>query len=99
MIYRIIVSKEVFQLLDSYVDYIAVEKQSPVNAERWFQKAWSRIQTLKTFPHRCPPAPEDSQFNFMVRMLIVDRCLFTYMVDEEHKVVRVFGFRHSGQDV
>ncbi len=47
-------------------------------------KAWSALLTLKTFPYRCPPAPENDQFDFTVRMRrIVDNCLFTYTVDEE----------------
>jgi len=99
MKYRLIVSSEVFAALDAYIDYIAVEKQSPQNAERWLQKAWAALPTLKTFPHRCPPAPENDQFDFTVRMRIVDNCLFIYTVDEENKAVRVFGFRHGSQQI
>ncbi|MEM8865318.1 MAG: hypothetical protein AAGF31_07180 [Planctomycetota bacterium] len=72
MTYKLIVSSEVFSALEVYVDFIAIDSQSPLNAERWLAKAWDRLQTLKTFPHRCPPAPEDQDFDFTVRMLIVD---------------------------
>ncbi len=99
MLYRVVVSQEVFDRLEAFVDYIAIEQQAPLNAERWLRKAWQHIQTLKTFPNRCPKAPEDKQFDFTVRMLIVDRCLFLYTVDEEKREVQVFGFRHGSQDV
>jgi len=98
MTYRLIVSTEAFDALGAYVDYIAIENQSPLNAERWFLKAWAKLETLKNFPHRCPPAPENDQFDFTVRMLIVDSCLFIYRVDDLNKAVRVFGFRHGRQD-
>lgn len=97
MTYRLVVSTEVFVALDKYVDYIAVEKQSPEIAHRWLDKAWTELQSLGTFPNRCPPAPENDQFDFDVRMLIVDRCLFLYSTDEVNKAVRVFGFRHASQ--
>ncbi len=98
MTYRLIVSTEVFDALGAYVDYIAIENQSPLNAERWFLKTWAKLETLKIFLHRCPPAPENDQLDFTVRMLIVDSCLFTYTVDDLNKAVRVFGFRHGRQD-
>lgn len=97
MKYRLTVSSEAFEALDAYVDYIAVDKQSPLNAERWLKKAWKALQTLQEFPHRCPPAPENDQFDYTVRMRIVDNCLFLYRVDEENRVVRVFAFRHGSQ--
>jgi len=95
--YHLIVSPAAFEALDSFVDYIAVDQQSPLNAERWLRKALSALRTLKTFPHRCPPAPENDQYKHTVRMLIVDRCLFVYRIDEEARAVRVLDFRHGSQ--
>jgi plasmid stabilization system protein ParE len=86
--YRLIVSPEAYQALDGFIEYIAVDQQSPLNAERWLQKAWSRLLTLKQFPHRCPPAPENESYRETIRMLIVDRCLFLYWVDEAAVAVR-----------
>lgn len=97
MEYRLIVSPETFAALERHVDYIAVECQSPINAERWLGKALSALQTLKTFPNRCPPAPENANYEHTIRALVVDRCLFIYRVDEQAKVVRVIDFRHGSQ--
>ncbi|WP_168205477.1 type II toxin-antitoxin system RelE/ParE family toxin [Bythopirellula goksoeyrii] len=92
-----IVTSEVFAALDAHIEYIATEKQAPLNAQRWLSKAWAKLQTLKSYPHRCPPAPENEQFEYTVRMLVIDSCLFTFTVDEENRVVRVFGFRHGSR--
>ncbi|NOZ38702.1 MAG: type II toxin-antitoxin system RelE/ParE family toxin [Planctomycetes bacterium] len=97
MTYRLIVSLEAFEALDSFVDYIAVDQQSPLNAERWLAKALKSLRSLRKFPHRCPPAPENDQYIHTIRMLIVDRCLFVFRVDEEAKAVRVLDFRHGSQ--
>ncbi len=48
-------------------------------------------------PHRCPYAPENDFENLGLRVLVVDRCLFIYTIDEELKVVRVLKFRHGSQ--
>ncbi len=37
MNYRLVVSPEAFEALDGFVDYIAVDQQAPLNAERWLQ--------------------------------------------------------------
>lgn len=39
MKYRLIVAPEVFAALGRFVDYIAIDQQSPLNAERWLRKA------------------------------------------------------------
>ncbi len=97
MTYHLVVSPEAYEALDSFVEYIAVQKQSPLVATRWLEKAIAALQTLKNFPNQCPPAPENDQHPLTIRMLMVDRCLFLYRVDEKEKVVRVLDFRHASQ--
>ncbi len=97
MTYHLVVSPQAYEALERFIDYIAVEKQSPLNAMRWLEKALAALQTLKRFPHRCPPAPENDLYEETIRMLIVDRCLFLYRVDEETATVRVLDFRHGSQ--
>lgn len=97
MTYRLIVSPEAYEALESFVDYIAIEKQSPLNATRWLKKAKSALQSLKYFPHRCAPSPENDRYSETIRMLRVDQCLFIFRVDEENKSVRVLDFRHGSR--
>ena len=97
MKYRVIVSPEAFEELDGFIHYIANDQHSPLVALRWLKKALAALQTLQTFPHRCPPAPENEFSQYTIRMLVVDRCLFLYRVDEENQTVRVLRFRHGSQ--
>ena len=83
--------------LDGLIDYLAIDQQSTVIAERWLKKSWTALQTLKRFPQRCPPAPENNLYPYTVRMLVVDRCLFLFRVDDKTKTVRVLAFRHASQ--
>lgn len=94
---RVIMTPKAFAALEAYVDYIAIEKEAPLNAARWFEKAWSMVQTLKEFPHRCAYAPENESSRFTIRALRVDKCLFLFRVIEDQKTVRIMGFRHGSQ--
>jgi plasmid stabilization system protein ParE len=96
MIYDVILSSEAKQSLDDHIRYIAVEKQEPVNAERWLKKALRAVDTLSVFPNRCPIAAESKFSKHTIRMLIIDSCSFLYRVDEDSKTVRVTGFFHGG---
>jgi len=97
MKYRVIISSEALDAIDLHLDYIAVEQQVPLNAERWWRKALRAVESLNQFPHRCPHAPENDYRDYDIRMLIVDNCLFLYTIDEPSTTVRVLGFRHGSQ--
>ncbi len=97
MNYRVVITSEALAGIERFLDYIAIDQQAPLNAERWWRKALTAIETLDQLPHRCPLAPENEFRDYTIRMLIVDRCLFLYTVDERQKTVRVIGFRHGSQ--
>ncbi len=96
MIYDVILSTKAKQSLDEHIRYIAVEKQEPINAERWLRKALKAVDSLSVFPNRCPIAAESKFSQHTIRMLIVDSCLFLYRVDEESRTVRVTAFFYGG---
>lgn len=98
MRYRLILSPEAFDELDHYIEYLAVDQTSPQSATMWLDKAFNALRTLTFFPNRCPPAPESRHSRHTIRMLIVDRGLFLYRVDEATKTVRVLRFRHGRQE-
>jgi toxin ParE1/3/4 len=97
MRYRVIVTSEALASVEELLDYIAIDQQSPLTAQRWWRKAYAAVMTLEKMPHRCPYAPENAHRDYTIRMLIVDRCMFIYTVDDEARVVRVIGFRHGSQ--
>lgn len=97
MSYRLVIAPEAYDELDQFIEYLAIDQQSPLIAQRWLEKALASLRTLKTFPHRCPPAPENAYYQGLIRMLIIDRGLFLYRVDEANQTVRILRFRHARQ--
>lgn len=95
--YRVIISDDALTDVRRFLHYIAVEQESPLAAERWWRKALAKIDSLAAMPQRCPYAPENEQSILTIRMLIVDRCLFLYHIDEQSKAVRILRFRHGSQ--
>lgn len=96
--YRIVITSKAEAALTSFVDHIAIDEAMPKTAERWLQKALLAVGSLSQLPDRCSVAPEDSSFEFTVRMRLVDNCMFLYRVDEATSTVVVFGFRHGRQE-
>lgn len=97
MTYRVIIADEVFDRVREFSHYVAVEQQSPQNAETWLAKVFAEINSLCKMPNRYPIAPEDAQSHLTIRMMRVDRCLFLYHVDEENNVVSIVKFRHGSE--
>jgi plasmid stabilization system protein ParE len=95
--YRVIISDDALAGVVAFLDYIADTKQMPLTADRWWAKALAKVETLRTMPRRCPLAPENEFSRYELRMLIVDRCLFIFQIDEETRTVRIVKFRHGSQ--
>lgn len=96
--YRISISDQTLDKVRNYLNYISVECGAPIAAARWWDKAQKQLFTLERMPNRCPYAPENEFEELTIRMLMVDRCLFLFTVDEENRVVRVVNFRHGMQE-
>jgi plasmid stabilization system protein ParE len=97
MIYRLVISPQALEAWEGFIDYLAIDQQSPITAERWLKRSWEALQTLKRFPQRCPRAPESDLYPHLIRMLQVDRCLFLFRIDDTTTTVRVLGFRYASQ--
>ncbi|MEN1679694.1 MAG: type II toxin-antitoxin system RelE/ParE family toxin [Planctomycetota bacterium] len=95
--YRVTISDEALEGVERYLDYIEEQSGTSRVAARWWEKALAGIFSLETMPHRCPLAPEDEFAERTIRVLIVDKFLFLYTIDEEDSVVRVLDCRHGSQ--
>jgi plasmid stabilization system protein ParE len=95
MNYRVELSQFACDAIYEYVRFIAIERQSPLSAERWLQKIWQAVDSLETLPHRCPLAPENEHRQYEIRMRVVGDYLLLYTVDEAAKTVQIIGFRHG----
>lgn len=83
--------------IDEYINYIAIEKQSPEVAERVLERIRKKIKGLKKFPHAASRAPEDALRDYLIRYRQVDNCLILYNVNDYKREVRIIGFRHGSQ--
>ncbi len=97
MTYRVIISDDALAGVAEFLDFIAETQQMPLTAQRWWEKALAKVETLRYMPRRCPLAPENEFSSHELRMLIVDRCLFIFHVDDETSTVRVVKFRHGSR--
>ncbi|HEY7391377.1 MAG TPA: type II toxin-antitoxin system RelE/ParE family toxin [Bryobacteraceae bacterium] len=48
-----------------------IEERAGDNGLRWFLKLEEAIASLSEMPHRCPFAPENKEFPFEVRQLLL----------------------------
>lgn len=96
--YRVTISDETLEGVEEYLNYITEQTGLPGIAARWWEKAAESIFSLDKMPHRCSRAPEDAFEERTIRMMIVDRFLFLFTVNEEQGVVRVLNCRHGSQE-
>ena len=93
MTYEIDIRDSALDDLDLARRWIA--RRSPSRAESWLNGARAAIETLRSFPRRCPLASEDEDFDLEVRYLLYGefRILFTV----EGDVVHVLHVRHGAR--
>ena len=95
--YRIIMQPEAYDDMEG--SYAYIEQDAPESAQQWAIGLMEAINSLETFPARCPLAPEDKYFPQEIRQILYGktqryRILFTITQD----VVSILHIRHSAQD-
>lgn len=60
MTYRVHIQPSAEAELEDAYRWIA--EDSPLAAARWYKGLVEAVGTLRSFPERCPPAPEDGAF-------------------------------------
>ena len=97
MIYSVEITAAARKKILEQANYIAVDAEAPLNAERWYERVWDVIRGLKEFPHRHNLAPENEQRIFEIRRAHVGRHFILFTINEEARKVTVIGFRHGSQ--
>lgn len=95
MKYRVVISDEVLEEVESFLDFLDEQFQEPEIAIRWWEKSLEKISTLTIMPRRCPYAPQNEGTELELRVLIVGNGLFMFHVDDETHTVHVVEFRHA----
>jgi|GEM_PF-1489969 len=79
--------------------HIAVEQQSPQNADEWWDRIDEAVDSLDQFPNRCPLAEENDYKDYEVRKLGIDGFNLLYTVFEDRYETWVLGTRGRGMEV
>lgn len=97
MTYRVVTSRRAERDARSAYRYIA--DQAPNAARRWYQGLRQAIDSLATFPLRCPVAPEDPHFPEEIRHLLYGRRGGTYRIlfTIREQTVVILAIRHGAQ--
>lgn len=80
--------------------FLWIAERNPDAAVKWFTGLQKVIQSLETFPERCPLAPENDAFKEEIRQLVYGRrggryqIFFTIRGDAVH----VLHVRHGARD-
>ena len=93
--YRVIVSPEAFDDLDSIFEYI--KQHSPQNAAATIDRLWKAAQSLATFPHRFKVYRHSRRPELVIRAMSVRPFAIYYRVVEESSTVRVLTVRHGAR--
>jgi toxin ParE1/3/4 len=91
--YRILIQPPAFDDLELARRWIA--RHSAERADLWLQGIFEAIQTLTSFPRRCPLAPESDLFADQIRQLLHGDYRVLFMV-EDHQV-RILHVRHGAR--
>jgi plasmid stabilization system protein ParE len=97
MTYRIVIQPAAQVAMEEAFRW--VQERAPARAARWYNGLVEAINSLATFPERCPLAPEANAFDEEIRQLLygkradVYRILFTI----QQEIVSVLYVRHGAR--
>jgi plasmid stabilization system protein ParE len=72
-----------------------IHERSPLNAARWLQALYDKIDTLETFPERCAFARERQYLDEDLRQLVFKSHRIVFAVKKSEKRVYVVHVRHA----
>lgn len=95
MKYRVIVTPEAQTSIRESFEYI--HARAPLNAARWLQGLYSKIETLERFPERCAYARERRYLDRDLRQLVFKSHRIIFKVDHKSTTVWVLYVRHQAR--
>ena len=97
MKYEVTIQSEAFQEIESAYRWLC-DNSTPDIANNWYNDLQTAIESLSTFPKRCPIAPEAEFFDREVRQFVVgknQKYRILYIVQNDR--VSILHVRHSRQ--
>ena len=81
--------------LDELYNYIFWRLSSPINANRFKEKIYSKLEILKTNPYIYPQLSDYSNPNYKYRKLTVNNYVIIYYILEKEKLVYIVHIYYS----
>lgn len=94
MKYSVIITPDADAQLSEVYSYLA--SWSPLNARRWLDRFYRRIDSLENFPERRPIAPETEFYGEEMREIFEPPYRILFVI-ESHQIVRVIHIRHASR--
>ena len=93
MKYEVVIAPDAEQTALETFHYIF--ERAPLAATRWLRDLYRAIDSLESFPERCPPAPERLFLEEDLRHLVIKSHRIIFQVDKRRKEVHVVDVRHG----
>jgi hypothetical protein len=93
--YTVAVTATAHRAIAAAARYIAVDAQSPANAQTWLERVWDAVESLERSPRRAPRAEEDAYVDYEVRHVVVGSHLLLFTIDDARRTVWIVGLRHG----
>jgi len=91
--YRVDIATAALNDATVYYDFILHQSHDALPADNWFNGLRAAVDSLETFPKRCPHIPEQENFKVPLRQLIYASHRIIFRIDP--KVVRVVRIYHT----
>jgi plasmid stabilization system protein ParE len=75
--------------------FLFINARNPLNAARWLQGLYKKIDTLEQFPERCAYARERSFLGNELRQLLFKSHRIIFLVDKLKAIVSALYVRHG----
>ena len=97
--YKVILNSRAFKDIGRIFAYIALEKQSPENAQGQTDRIWKALKTLDTFPQSHQERNEGKYAGKGYRQLLIDNYIAIFKIDEVKKVVSIITVQYQGRNL
>ena len=81
--------------LENIYSYIAIEKESIINAKKITDKIYRKIKSLECFPYSHQDRLDGKYANQGYKQLIVDKYIVIYRIDKVKKIVYIVTIQHQ----
>ena len=95
MSYQVVTQPQAEEDIRQVIRWIA--HYSPKKSTVWYFDVMKAIESLSSFPARCPFAPERGKFGLDIRHLLFGQYRILFVIED--KTVYVLRVRHQAQDI